>query len=84
MIRNLKVQSTLTSSAIIAGLSLLMMSIAACFSYGYVHSSFVVHGDALSTLKNIQSSGSLFELAILGWLLIILTDLLVLWAFYVN
>lgn len=69
--------------AIIAGLSLLIMTIAAAFSYGYVHSSLIISGDPLTTLKNIQASRSLFELEILGWVVIIITDLLVSWSFYV-
>ena len=69
--------------AFIAGLSLLIMTIAAAFSYGYVHSSLIVIGDPLTTLKNIQASRPLFGLEILGWLAIIVTDLLVSWAFYV-
>ncbi|MBD2860662.1 DUF4386 domain-containing protein [Paenibacillus sp. IB182363] len=71
------------TSAIVAGVSLFIMSIAAAFSYGYVHTSLIVNDDALMTLTNIQQSGSRFAFGILGWLVIILTDLLVSWAFYV-
>ncbi|WP_445506506.1 DUF4386 domain-containing protein [Niallia sp. 03190] len=71
------------SSAIIAGTSLLIMTFAAFFSFGYVHNSLVVTGDSASTLKNIQVSVSLFEFEILGWLVIIISDIVVSWAFYV-
>lgn len=71
------------SSAIIAGTSLLIMTVAAFFSYGYVHNSLVVSGDSASTLKNIQASVSLFEFEILGWFVIIVADIFVSWAFYV-
>ncbi|WP_141430722.1 DUF4386 family protein [Bacillus sp. 03113] len=70
-------QNTQHSSAIIAGISLLIMTIAAFFSYGYVHNSLVVRGDSASTLKNIQASISLFDLEILGWLVIIILDIIV-------
>ncbi|MCF6139181.1 DUF4386 domain-containing protein [Pseudalkalibacillus berkeleyi] len=70
-------------AAIIAGVSLLLMAIAAGFSYGYVHNSLVITGDAGATFKNIQASLSLFELGILGWMIIIILDVLVSWAFYV-
>lgn len=79
----IKNQTIRNHSAIIAGLSLLIMTIAAAFSYGFVHSSLIVLGDPMATLKNIQGSRSLFDMEILGWLVIIMTDLLVSWSFYV-
>ncbi|WP_347861097.1 DUF4386 domain-containing protein [Salimicrobium sp. PL1-032A] len=68
--------------AIIAGVSLLIMTFAAFFSYGYAHSSLVVNGDAIVTFNNLQASLSLFYLEIAGWVVIILADLLVSWAFF--
>lgn len=70
-------------SAIIAGISLLIMTLAAFFSYGYVHSSLVVSSDPVATFKNIQASRMLFQLEILGWIIIIITDILVSWGFYI-
>lgn len=32
------------TSAMIAGIALLIMTVAAAFSYGYVHNSFIVSG----------------------------------------
>ncbi len=72
----------LRKSAVIAGLSLLIMTIAAFFSYGYVHSSLIIGGDSIATLKEIQTSMGLFKAEILGWLIIIITDIVVSWAFY--
>ncbi|MEL3973329.1 DUF4386 domain-containing protein [Rossellomorea oryzaecorticis] len=77
-----KVLNRQQKAAIISGAALLIMTIAAFFLYGYVHSSIVSDGDDIATLKNIQTSGSLFELEILGWIVIILMDLLVSWGFY--
>ncbi|MGM7703469.1 DUF4386 domain-containing protein [Pseudalkalibacillus sp. Hm43] len=68
---------------LIAGLSLILMAIAAIFSYGYVHSSLVINGDPATTLTNIQKSISLFTFGILGWVVIIILDIIVSWAFYV-
>ncbi|RSK29480.1 DUF4386 domain-containing protein [Bacillus sp. HMF5848] len=70
-------------AAVISGIALLIMTIAAFFAQGYVHSSLVVKGDAVTTLENIQASQSLFRLQILGWLIIVITDLIVSWGFYV-
>ncbi|MCU6710489.1 DUF4386 domain-containing protein [Paenibacillus sp. J5C_2022] len=70
-------------AAVIAGISLLIMTLAAFFAYGYVHSTLIVSEDAVMTLTNIQQSSSLFNLEILGWLIIIITDIIVSWSFYV-
>lgn len=70
-------------SAVIAGISLLIMTIAALFSYGYIHSSLIINGDSIATLKKIQASAGLFNAEILGWLVILITDILVSWAFYI-
>ncbi|MGR3762917.1 DUF4386 domain-containing protein [Rossellomorea sp. NS-SX7] len=75
-------QNRRQKAAILSGAALLIMTISAFFSYGYVHGS-IASGDGITTLKNIQLSGSLFELGIIGWIVIILMDLLVSWGFYV-
>ncbi|WLR51125.1 DUF4386 domain-containing protein [Bacillus tianshenii] len=76
-------RNTQQKAAIISGAALLIMTVSAFFSYGYVHSSIVINGDGLTTLKNIQASGSLFKLEIIGWIVIIMMDLLVAWGFYI-
>ncbi len=73
----------LRKSAVIAGVSLLIMTIAAFFSYGYVHSSLIIGGNSVATLNKIQGSTGLFNAEILGWLIILITDILVSWAFYI-
>lgn len=70
------------SSALVAGISLLIMTLAAFFSYGYVHSTLVIPDDAAATFENIQASSDLFHLGIAGWVVIVVADLLVSWAFY--
>ncbi|WP_166786804.1 DUF4386 domain-containing protein [Jeotgalibacillus salarius] len=69
-------------AAVYSGVSLLIMTLAAFFAQGYVHSSLVVEGGPSATLANIQSSQLLFRLEILGWVIIIVTDLIVSWGFY--
>ncbi|WP_432667613.1 DUF4386 domain-containing protein [Wukongibacter baidiensis] len=59
------------------------MTIAAFFSYGYVHSSLIISGDSVATLNKIQASTGLFNAEVLGWLIILITDILVSWAFYI-
>ncbi|MHA6531657.1 DUF4386 domain-containing protein [Paenibacillus sp. BAC0078] len=70
-------------SALTAGISLLIMTLASFFSYGFVHGSLVVQGDAGATYNNIMSSTNLFKGEILGWVIIMIADILVAWAFYV-
>lgn len=69
-------------AAVYSGVSLLIMTFAAFFAQGYVQSSLVVEGGTSATFENIQSSQLLFRFEILGWLIIIVTDLIVSWGFY--
>ncbi|WP_410259992.1 DUF4386 domain-containing protein [Bacillus cereus] len=53
------------------------------FFYGFAHGSLVVQGDASATFHNIKSSNLLFKVEILDWVIILITDIVVAWAFYV-
>ncbi|OKP99052.1 DUF4386 domain-containing protein [Paenibacillus sp. P46E] len=64
------------------GISLLVMAVAAAFSYGYVHGSLVVEGDPAATFGNLQASPLLFRAEILGWVLILACDIAAAWALY--
>ncbi|MCA1011723.1 DUF4386 domain-containing protein [Halobacillus halophilus] len=75
-------QNMQQKAAFLSGAALLVMTLAAFFAQGYVHSSLVIDGDALTTLKNIQASQSMFRLEVLGWLIIVMMDLIVAWGFY--
>ncbi|PEB41877.1 DUF4386 domain-containing protein [Bacillus pseudomycoides] len=70
-------------SALIAGTSLIIMALAAFFSYGFVHEGLVVQGDASATFNNIKSSNMLFKAEIFGWVIILITDIVAAWAFYI-
>ncbi|MGE7624712.1 DUF4386 domain-containing protein [Viridibacillus sp. NPDC096237] len=83
MTTSVKKQSYQRKSALIAGTSLIIMALAAFFSYGFVHESLVVQGDASATFNNIQSSNLLFKAEIFGWIIILITDIVVAWAFYI-
>ncbi|RWZ58561.1 DUF4386 domain-containing protein [Halobacillus fulvus] len=65
-----------------AGVALLVMTLAAFYAYGYVHSSLVMYEDATATFVNLQASPRLFYSGIAAWGVILLTDLIVSWAFY--
>ncbi|RCW52024.1 DUF4386 domain-containing protein [Paenibacillus prosopidis] len=70
-------------SALAAGTSLIIMALAAFFSFGFVHGSLVVQGDASATFNNIMSSNMLFKAEIFGWIIILILDIVVAWAFYI-
>lgn len=59
------------------------MAIVAGFSYGYVHGSLVVSGDISATYHNIASSIMLFKAEIIGWVVILILDVIVAWSFYI-
>lgn len=74
---------TQRTAALAAGLSLLIMAIAAAFSYGYAHGTLVDFEDADATLNRLLSSSMLLKAEIFGWLIILISDIVAAWAFYV-
>lgn len=83
MVTSGKVLSDLRKSALTAGISLIIMALAAFFSYGYVHESLMLQGDASATLQNIISQNMLFKAEIFGWIIILICDIVVAWSFYI-
>lgn len=68
--------------AIIAGITMLVMAICAAFTVGFVNSSLIVKGDSGATTSNILNSLALFRSGIFGWLVILLSDIIISWALY--
>lgn len=66
---------------IIAGISLVIMAIAAGFSFGYAHANLVVDSPGI-TLQNLIANKPLFYAELLGWSIIFITDLIVAIALY--
>lgn len=66
---------------LIAGISLVIMAIAAGFSFGYAHSNLVADTPDI-TLQNLIANKSLFFAELFGWSLIFLTDIIVAIALY--
>ena len=61
------------TSALLIGISLIIMAIAAGFAYGHVFNTL----STSNTLKDFQNNMSLFKIGNLAWILIIVTDLIV-------
>lgn len=70
------------NAAIVAGVGLLLMFVAAIFA-SFVHDSMLVPGDAAATANNILANELQFRLAILSFLFVIVLDVLVAWGLYV-
>ena len=58
------------------------MTLAAAFSYGNVIGKLEIDGDAIATLDNIQSSTTLFTAGIIGWFIILISDIVVALSLY--
>ena len=70
-------------SSVAAGSSLIIMALLAAFSYGYVFGGIVLLDDPVETLNNLLDAKGLFIFGIVGWMGIILADLIVTYALYV-
>ena len=76
-------KTSLARAALIAGIGLLIMVIAAPFAELYVFPKLIVPANAAETVKNIIVNKTLFTSAIFGYLITFICDLVVAWAFYV-
>lgn len=68
--------------ALISGFALILMAVAAGYAYGYVHGSLIVEGNSSKTLTNLNNATGLYYSGVIGWFIILLTDLLVAWGLY--
>lgn len=71
------------SVALIAGITLLIMTVVAGFAYGYVFEGILVPDNATETSKKLKDLAMLFRLGIVGWVVIFIADVLVAWALYI-
>ncbi|SDW98431.1 DUF4386 domain-containing protein [Paenibacillus sp. CF384] len=70
-------------SALTAGTALMLMTLAAIFSYGFVHARILKQGDTSAVIQYLISYHHLFKAEIFGWLIILLCDIVVAWSCYV-
>lgn len=69
-------------ASVIAGIAILVMAVCAGFTVGLVNGTLIVNNDAGATVENISNSMALFRSGILGWLVILVSDVVVSWALY--
>ncbi len=70
-------------SASIAGIGLLIMTFLAIFSGFFVFQKLIIQHDAAATVNNILSNNMLFRIGIIGYVIVIICDIIVAWALYV-
>ena len=70
-------------AAIVAGGSILIVAIVSGFATLFVLDTLFVPGDAAATSDNIKASEMLFRTGLLGWLIILICDVLAAWGLYV-
>jgi hypothetical protein len=74
---------TLRQAALVAGVGLLVMVIAAPFAEFFVYTKLVIPGDAEATVQNIRADRGLMLAAIFAYLIVFIFDVVVAWALYV-
>lgn len=74
---------SLRSAALMAGIGLLIMVMAAPFAELYVYPKLVVRDNAAATVQNILAKKNLFVAAIFGYLITFICDVIVAWALYI-
>lgn len=70
-------------AAVIVGITMIIIVLCAGFSYGFVHSSLVLKGNAAETVSQILQSLPLFRAEIFSWFLILVCDIIIAWALYI-
>ena len=78
-----KERSNQRTVAIAGGIAIIIMALAAGFSYGFVLEQIAIQGDTDATFQNLLSSEGLFIAGIAGWLVILLCDIVVAWSLYI-
>ena len=74
---------SLRTAAIVAGVSILVMTIAAVVATDFVLGHLVVPGDAAATTGNIDASGMLFRAGVFSWIVVLICDVMAAWGLYV-
>lgn len=69
-------------SALVIGVSLLVMAVAAGIAFGAIHSSLIDMAQPERTMKNLLANSTRWQIEIVLWVVIIMTDLLVSWGVY--
>ena len=81
--KNFIADLSIRKAALLVGIGFILMFVLALFADGFVLQSLVVPGDAATTTNNIKADQLLFSLGIVGYIIILVLDVLVALALYV-
>jgi hypothetical protein len=81
--KNNLTEISLGKAAIIAGFSLLLMTIFAVLAEFFVRQGLIVPGDAIATVSNIMANDLFFRFDILSFIIVVILDVIVSWALYI-
>lgn len=77
------VDLSMRKAAIVAGITILIMTVAAIAATDLTIGSLIVEDNAAVTTNNIQASETLFRTGIFSWLIILICDVLAAWGLYI-
>ncbi|WP_422478170.1 DUF4386 domain-containing protein [Pleomorphochaeta sp. DL1XJH-081] len=69
-------------NALVIGISLFIMAVAAAIAFGAIHSSLIDMSQAEQTMNNLRANSVRWYIEIVFWIVIIITDLLVSWGVF--
>lgn len=69
-------------AAIVGGMSILIMAVAAVFATDATMGRLLVPDDAAATARNVVASEGLFRVGVLSWLVVLICDVLAAWGLY--
>ena len=75
--------TTLRYSALISGIAIVTMTVAAVMATEVTIGRLVVENDATVTLKNILTYKTTFNVGVLSWLIILISDVFAAWGLYI-
>ncbi|MGQ8337047.1 DUF4386 domain-containing protein [Sunxiuqinia sp. A32] len=70
-------------AAIIAGISILVMTVAAVIATDVSIGHLYVPDSASETMKNVTASSMLFRIGVFSWLIILISDVIAAWGLYI-
>ncbi len=76
-------ETSLSKAALVAGIGLLIMVIAAPYAEFYAYGGLIVWGDARETAQNITENKARFLSGLFGYLITLICDVFVAWALYI-
>lgn len=77
------ISKTQRLSAVVSGLAIVIMAIAAVVANDVTIRSLIIENNATETLTNILASKTKFNIGVFSWLIVLICDLIVAWGLYV-